>query len=1034
MSETQWNRAKQVFHEALEKSARDRDALVASACGDDQQLRAQVHALLRAHDEAGEFLASPNGIMSDAARAVAAIAAEEAPEGPGSRIGRYKLLQSIGEGGFGEVFMAEQEEPIRRRVALKIIKLGMDTKEVIARFEAERQALAMMDHPNIAKVLDAGATESGRPYFVMELVRGVPITEYCDTNRLDTRERLTLFVDVCRAVNHAHEKGIIHRDIKPSNVLVTMHDGTPVPMVIDFGVAKATNQRLTEKTLFTAFGQFIGTPAYMSPEQAALSNEDVDRRSDVYSLGVLLYELLTGTTPLQAEALRSAAFVEMLRLIREVDPPTPSDRLHTLGERVNEIASRRGVAPGALAKLVRGDLDWIALHAMEKDRRRRYATAAEFAADIERYFRHEPVSARRPSAAYRLRKFAKRRRAPLLAAGAVALAVVLGGALGQYGPRARGGEVGGPVRRLVWDSAGSWNSGATTPDGRHRLRYDGTKRAFELIDLQTRQSRVLTRDGPDTIQAYPFNPLLSPDRRSIAAMVARGLVPKDAELRIFAVNGAGEGRRIAKWPGALRMATAFAFSADQKSVWTYVLRPDASAEVASIDIATGTSRVIKRFAVRLRTQHPSLSPDGRFITYDDADSSAAPPDIFIMPTDGRPAVRIEHPARDALPVFAPDGSGVVFLSNRDGQNDLWFQPVVDGHPAGEPRKVWADAKPYDQTQSFGQNGSLFYYFATNGWEIYTADIDLERHLVGTPQRLVPRPGDMNDMPEFSPDGEFLAHLRDRGHRVVLRHLGTGQEREFPLPDTVTTGPLDFCPDGRSLLVTGYTRVHALALHVQLERGGVEQIIMGPRASRPVCVGDAMIYLHYEANDSAAIVRRSFDTGQETTLLRGTSSLFNPSTGGIYRSPRSDRIAFVERTDSERVFVMPARGGPPKAVASSPLLRGPFLTFSEIQWIMWSPRGDELLLVRSPITTKPSDAPEVSVWRVPLDGGKAVEAGRMQLPAYKGGVWGSRSYAINPSGTRIAFVRSTGFVAQEWAIEDLLPFIKSGRSVVVPGRQ
>ena len=474
MSETQWNRAKQVFHEALEKSGPARDALVASACGHDQQLLAQVNALLKAHDEAGDFLASPHGIMSEAARAVAAIAVDEAPEGPGSRIGRYKLLQSIGEGGFGEVFMAEQEEPIHRRVALKIIKLGMDTKEVIARFEAERQALAMMDHPNIAKVLDAGATESGRPYFVMELVRGVPITEFCDTNRLDTRERLTLFIDVCRAVNHAHEKGIIHRDIKPSNVLVTLHDGAPVPMVIDFGVAKATNQRLTEKTLFTAFGQFIGTPAYMSPEQAALSNEEVDRRSDVYSLGVLLYELLTGTTPLQAEALRSAAFVEMLRIIREVDPPTPSDRLHTLGERVNEIASRRRAAPGALAKLMRGDLDWIALHAMEKDRRRRYATAAEFAADIERYFRHEPVSARRPSSAYRLRKFVKRRRAPLLAAAAVALAVVLGGALGQYGPRARGGDVGGPVRRLVWDSAGSLNSGVTTPDGRHRLRYDGT--------------------------------------------------------------------------------------------------------------------------------------------------------------------------------------------------------------------------------------------------------------------------------------------------------------------------------------------------------------------------------------------------------------------------------------------------------------------------------------------------------------------------------------------------------------------------------
>lgn len=296
---------------------------------------------------------------------------------------------------------------------------------------------------------------------------------------------------------------------------------------------------------------------------------------------------------------------------------------------------------------------------------------------------------------------------------------------------------------------------------------------------------------------------------------------------------------------------------------------------------------------------------------------------------------------------------------------------------------------------------------------------------------------MNDAPEFSPDGQFLAHLRDRGHRVVLRELQTEQEREFPLPSTVTAvgGALDFCPDGRSLLVTAYSQPHALALHVQLERGGVEQIIMGPRPSRPVCVGDAMIYVRHDANDSAAIVRRSFAAGQETILLRGPSSLFVVGgTGGLYRSPHADRIAFTERTDSERVFVMPARGGAPKAVASSPLVRVGPQSFSEIQSIMWSPRGEELLLVRSPITSKPSDAPEVAVWRVPLDGGKAIEAARMQLPAYKGGVWGSRAYTINPSGTRIAFVRSAGFVAQEWAIDNLLQFIKSGRSVVVPVRQ
>jgi non-specific serine/threonine protein kinase/serine/threonine-protein kinase len=304
MADPRWNRAKQVFHEALDKAGPERARFVAAACAGDAGLLAQVEGLLKAHDEAGAFLSSPTGGSDEAARTAAQLAASAPPEAPGTRIGSYKLLQVIGEGGFGVVYMAEQEHPIRRRVALKIIKLGMDTREVIARFEAERQALAMMDHPNIARVFEAGATESGRPYFVMELVQGVPITSYCDGTRLSTRERLDLFADVCKAIHHAHEKGLIHRDIKPSNVMVTLHDGIPVPKIIDFGVAKATNQRLTEKTLFTAYGQFVGTPAYMSPEQAEMSGLELDRRSDIYSLGVLLYELLTGTTPFEAEALR----------------------------------------------------------------------------------------------------------------------------------------------------------------------------------------------------------------------------------------------------------------------------------------------------------------------------------------------------------------------------------------------------------------------------------------------------------------------------------------------------------------------------------------------------------------------------------------------------------------------------------------------------------------------------------------------------------------------------------------------------------
>jgi serine/threonine protein kinase len=434
MDSTTWKRAKQIFHEALEKSGPDRSGFVDSACGDDERLRARVQALLKAHDEAGEFLASPTVAGADkAARAAATLSSSRPSEGPGTTIGPYKLLQVIGEGGFGVVYMAEQEEPVRRRVALKIIKLGMDTRQVIARFEAERQALALMEHPSIARVLDAGATETGRPYFVMELVKGVPITEYCDSDRLSTNERIALFREVCAAVQHAHQKGIIHRDIKPSNVLVTLHDGKPVPKVIDFGISKATNQRLTEKTLFTDYGQFIGTPAYMSPEQAEMSGFDVDTRSDIYSLGVLLYELLTGTTPFDAETLRQAGYGEIQRIIREVEPPKPSTRLSTLGGALTDIARRRDSDPRGLSRLLRGELDWIVMRALEKERGRRYDSPGEFAADIARHLQHEPVTAGPRGAVYRARKFLRRHRVGVTVVGVAALALVAGLAVATYG-------------------------------------------------------------------------------------------------------------------------------------------------------------------------------------------------------------------------------------------------------------------------------------------------------------------------------------------------------------------------------------------------------------------------------------------------------------------------------------------------------------------------------------------------------------------------------------------------------------------------
>jgi len=490
-----------IYHAAKEKeSGRERAAYLDSVCGEKPALRQQIEDLLEADEQAGDFL-TPPGIDAD-------ITFDNDPltEQPGSTIGRYKLLEQIGEGGMAVVYMAEQEEPIRRKVALKIIKLGMDTKSVIARFEAERQALAMMNHPNIAKVLDAGATETGRPYFVMELVKGASITDFCDANNLSTHDRLKLFVQVCNAVQHAHQKGIIHRDIKPTNVMVTLHDGVPVPKVIDFGIAKAINQRLTEKTFFTRYAQMIGTPAYMSPEQAELSDLDVDTRSDVYSLGVLLYELLTGTTPFSEEELRSAGYLEMQRIIREQEPVRPSTRLSTLTDTLPEVAAQRGTTPDLLGKMLQGDLDWIVVKALEKDRTHRYDTAHALAEDIGRHRRNEPITAGSPRVSYRVHKFLRRHKSKtLFVLGTIVLLVAMTIIAGMY---LRG-------RRAARRAESLQHAGllAKAQDAFDRHDFDEARRQLEpVLDSEHigRQARLLNaKTVISTQDALASMPLLN---------------------------------------------------------------------------------------------------------------------------------------------------------------------------------------------------------------------------------------------------------------------------------------------------------------------------------------------------------------------------------------------------------------------------------------------------------------------------------------------------------------------------------------------
>ncbi len=752
------NNEETIFSSALRQKPVERAAYLDQFCGTDVALRQRVEALLDAYVPAEHYLEAPAAPTLLLTGTVPIPLAEKA----GDRIGHYKLLQQIGEGGCGVVYMAEQEQPVRRRVAVKVIKLGMDTKSVIARFEAERQALAIMDHPNIAKVLDAGATETGRPYFVMELVRGIKITDYCDQNQLNARKRLDLFIQICQAIQHAHQKGIIHRDIKPSNVLVADHDGVPVPKVIDFGIAKATNdQRLTDKTLFTALEQFMGTPAYMSPEQARLSGLDIDTRTDIYSLGVLLYELLTGKTPFDVNELMAAGLDEMRRTICEKEPARPSTRLSTiLDADLTTITQRRQTDAPKLLQLLRGDLDWVVMKALEKDRTRRYETANGFAADIQRHLNNEPVIARPVSNFYRFQKLVRRNKLAFAAAGAVVMALILGVAVSVWqAARATRAE---REQRSLREAAQTSRQKAETAE----------KAALTQAELAT-----LTLAESDFLQAVR---LISEDNSGDAmAYLARSLSANptnDAALTRLATLLTYHSWTVPTVTFKHNGLVSAELSPDGKRIVT--ASSDRTARVWDARSGQPLMEPLKHAGSVTSAQ---FSPDGTRIVTSSHDKTAR---VWSAQT-GQPLTEpMQHKDWVSSAQFSPDGKRLVTVS--EGTVRVW--DAEGGQAMFEPLK-------HDNWVNFAQ-------FSPDGKRIVTASYDRTAR-VWDAQSGQPLTGPLKhtggvNSAQFSPDGKrIVTASRDGTARVW--DAQNGMPLTEPLKHNGKVKSAQFSPDGRRIV-------------------------------------------------------------------------------------------------------------------------------------------------------------------------------------------------------------------------------------------
>jgi serine/threonine protein kinase/dipeptidyl aminopeptidase/acylaminoacyl peptidase len=1007
-----------IFKAAVKlKTPAERCAYVKDACGNDSDLLARITSLIEVHD-------SKNSII-DVLITESDVTLEDLPisEGPGTVIGRYKLLEKIGEGGMAVVYMAEQEKPIRRKVALKIIKLGMDTKSVIARFEAERQALAMMDHPNIAKVLDAGATETGRPYFVMELVTGVSITEYCDKNNLSTKERLALFIQVCNAVQHAHQKGIIHRDIKPTNVMVAHHDSKPVPKVIDFGIAKAINQKLTEKTLFTRYAHIIGTPAYMSPEQAELSYLGVDGRTDIYSLGILLYELLTGTTPFSEEELRKAGYLEMQRIIREEEPAKPSTKLSTLGDTLTDIAKSRNCTPDLLTKIVRGDLDWIVMKSLEKDRAHRYETAKNLATDIERHLRDEPVSAGPPSTCYRLRKFIRRNRVAVVAATLVIGATLMGATAAKLGILVSPGSSGRPqhatgmVQRHIWNvPPQSSLCGGISLDGRYVSYTDWTASNIGVRDLVTKKNWLVTKNTDSTWSTMAEASIISPEGTQIAYS---GYIYDEKgvnfyDLRIIDFDGSN--MRVLYSNPEIFYIDPYTWSPDGEEILAYLSDKNKSpvnesssemlqkSHLVLIAVADGSVRTLKTWYKSAIPRKALFSPDGNHIVFDfEQQDKPGRYDIYLISRDGRGEIPIiQHSANDRLFGWAPDGRTVIFASDRTAGRGLWTIEVLDGVSQGSAELLIDEFN--GSGLGFTSDGSCYYVVDTKASNVCLARLDSTcTAFEDQPKLASSKFVGHAALGDFSHDGRFLAYRGGVRHRIssgdcvfVINDLDTGQERVLRpkpafRPDTrIWDGPW-FYPDGNSLLVLGTGQEIGYGLYkVEIETGVVTPIHVpcGKDVRSAALSPDAdSIYLR----TIYRISKLDVSTGRQTLLYK--EQQWGPWSMDL--SPDGQWLVFYPSPNS--LAVMPSDGGEPKEIinGSDGEIRSP------LAFVKWTPDGKYILFGKR----------KNELWKVNVETGEQHQIAVIDMELMDA--------AIHPDGQRIALTTYEAG-SQLWVMENFLP--------------